>query len=97
MKRRGPKPEKVVLTVEQKEELLKIHRSRKVEKRIALRTEIILLSSEGLGTTQIAKHLYISRPTVVAYIKRFKEKGLEGLLDYPRTGRPPKQKNLCHF
>ncbi len=92
MKRRGPIAENVVLTVKQKEELLKIRRSRKAEKRIALRAEIILLSSEGLGTTQIAEHLHISRPTVVTYIKRFKDEGLDGLLDHLRTGRPPKQK-----
>ncbi len=92
MKRRGPKPEKVVLTVKQKEELLKIRRSLKVEKRIAIRAEIIILSSEGLGSTQIAKHLHISRPTVITYIKRFKEKGIDGLLNHLRPGRPPKQK-----
>ncbi len=92
MKRRGPKPKKVVLTVKQKEELLKIRRSLKVEKRIALRAEIIILSSEGFGTTQIAKHLHISRPIVITYIKRFKENGLDGLLNHLRPGRPRKQK-----
>ncbi len=92
MKSRGPKPERIVLTVKQKEELLKIRRSRKVEKRIALRAEIIILSSEGFGTTQIAKHLHISRPIVITYIKRFKENGLDGLLNHLRPGRPPKQK-----
>lgn len=37
---------------------------------------------------QVAKDLGISRPTVYTWIHRFNERGLCGLEDQPRAGRP---------
>ncbi len=47
---------------------------------IAQRARIILLASEGIANHAIAQNLSISRPTVILWRKRFKEKGSEGLL-----------------
>lgn len=57
---------------------------------IAQRARIILLASEGVANHAIAKRLLVSRPTVLLWRKRFKEKGSEGLLKIEQgRGRKP--------
>jgi DNA-directed RNA polymerase specialized sigma24 family protein len=53
------------------------------------RAKIILLAAEGLGNDEIAARLDTRREVVSTWRKRFFEKGLEGLEDRPRPGRPP--------
>lgn len=52
------------------------------------RAHIILLAAEGLQNTEIAKRTKTSRVAVTKWRGRFIEKGLEGLGDAPRSGRP---------
>lgn len=52
------------------------------------RARIVLLASEGMQNTEISKQTKTSRVTVTKWRSRYAEKGLEGLLDTPRTGRP---------
>jgi transposase len=54
------------------------------------RCQIILLSSEGYSTSQVAKVVRFSEDTVLYWIDRFEAEGLAGLEDRPRSGRPPK-------
>ena len=57
---------------------------------IAQRARIILLASEGVANHAIAQKLSVSRPTVILWRKRFKEKGSEGLLKIGQgRGRKP--------
>ncbi len=58
------------------------------EQRTALRAKIILRAAEGIANVAIAAELGISVPTVGLWRTRFKERGLAGLADGPRTGRP---------
>jgi len=58
------------------------------EQRTALRAKIILRAAEGVANVAIADELGISVPTVGLWRTRFKERGLDGLADGPRTGRP---------
>ena len=39
-------------------------------------------------STEIARRLRVSRPTVTRWRRRFAERRVEGLLDEPRPGRP---------
>lgn len=53
-----------------------------------LRARIVLLSGAGLGPAAIAEQLSCSTQTVVTWRERFRESGVEGLSDAPRSGRP---------
>ncbi|MFQ5348833.1 MAG: IS630 family transposase [Thermoanaerobaculia bacterium] len=63
-------------------------RSRKTDRSLAERARIVLLSGEGVSATQIQKRLEVTRPTVFKWRKRYRERGVEGLRDAPRSGRP---------
>jgi transposase len=53
------------------------------------RAKLLLLAAEGITNTEIAERLGISRPTVIAWRKRYtREKLRGGLADRPRRGRP---------
>lgn len=57
---------------------------------IAQRARIILLAKEGMANHAIAKKVSVSRPTVLLWRKRFKEKGSKGLLKIEEgRGRKP--------
>ena len=51
--------------------------------RDTLRARIILLAAEGLKNQEIAKTLGTSSNTVGKWRRRFVEKGIKGLYDYP--------------
>src|SRR5215213_3573249 len=53
------------------------------------RAKILLLAAEGVANSEIAERLGVSRPTVIAWRKRYVREGLTGgLADWPRPGRP---------
>ena len=52
------------------------------------RAKIVLLAANGLGNDEIARRLDTPRKIVWLWRKRFFEKGLEGLDELPRPGRP---------
>ena len=53
------------------------------------RAKILLLAAEGVTNTEIAERLGVSRPTVIAWRKRYAREGLTAqLADRPRRGRP---------
>lgn len=88
----------IELTMEQKEELLTMSRSRKLEKRYVERAEIILCSDQGMQLDEIVKITGLSRPVVNKWRQRFRQKGIIGLKDAERSGKPktitPEQKAL---
>jgi transposase len=56
---------------------------------VAQRAKILLLAAEGMANTEIAQRLGVSRPTVIAWRKRYASEGLTTeLADRPRRGRP---------
>ena len=56
---------------------------------VAQRAKILLLAAEGMANTEIAQRLEVSRPTVIAWRKRYAREGLIAeLADRPRCGRP---------
>src|SRR5512132_1187101 len=56
---------------------------------VVQRARILLLAAEGVANTEIAERLGVSRPTVIAWRKRYAREGLTAqLADRPRRGRP---------
>ena len=63
-------------------------RSPSVSAGVALRARILLATAEGEGTSQVARRLGVSRPTVIAWRQRYRFGGIDALIDAPRSGRP---------
>lgn len=78
----------IELTVAEKEELLTMSRSQKLEKRYVERAEIILLSEQGLSMIDIVEKTGLSKPVVNKWRQRFRQYGIDGLKDAPRSGKP---------
>lgn len=78
----------IVATVEQRQELLVMSRSLKIERRYNLRAQVILLSLEGKGLEEIITKSGMSRPVVNKWRQRFRHSGIEGLKDAQRSGKP---------
>ncbi|MGE4560290.1 MAG: transposase [Desulfobulbus sp.] len=76
------------LTDEERLELEKNVKGQKVEKRLYLRSQIVLMAAEGLESKEIAQVLNISEKTCRKWRHRFDEKRLEGILDLERSGAP---------
>jgi hypothetical protein len=49
---------------------------------------IVLACADGTGTSETARRLRVSRPTVIKWRDRFDEHGVAWLHDEPRSGRP---------
>ena len=55
---------------------------------LAQRARIVLLAAEGAGTSEIVLRTGASKPTVIAWTRRYAAEGLAGLDDRHRPGRP---------
>jgi len=71
-----------------RDELERLTRSSSVRAGLAQRARIVLLAAEGLSNTAIATRVGVSRPTVIGWRERYQAKGVEGLEDEDRSGRP---------
>jgi transposase len=71
-----------------REELERLTRSSSVRAGLAQRARIVLLAAEGMANTRIAELVGVSRPTVIGWRDRYAARGLAGLDDDPRSGRP---------
>jgi transposase len=63
-------------------------RSPSVRAGLARRARIVLLAAEGLGTNEIVRRTGVSKPTVIAWKRRYVADGVGGLDDRPKPGRP---------
>jgi transposase len=79
---------KIILTEEEKQELLTWSRSQKIDFRYVLRSKIILMCAEKKKYKRIMRELKISKPVISKWKSRFFEMKLEGLKDAPRSGKP---------
>src|SRR5215204_2485918 len=55
---------------------------------LAQRARIVLLADEGVGTNEIVARGGGSKPTVIAWKKRYAAEGIAGLDNRPKPGRP---------
>ena len=82
---KGGRPKPLLILSEQAREYLeRIVRAPTSAQRDVLRARIVLLSSDGLTNTLVAKKLGISGQTVGKWRKRFIDFGIPGLTDAPR-------------
>ncbi|MFE1971657.1 helix-turn-helix domain-containing protein [Streptomyces hygroscopicus] len=66
----------------------------KGEVRRVLRASIVPAAADGAGTAAIARRLAVSQNTVRKWRGRLAERGMEGLKDAPRSGRPRRYDGL---
>ena len=62
--------------------------STSVRPELKLRARIVLLAADGAGTSEIVAQTGASKPTVIAWKKRYAAEGLSGLQDRRKPGRP---------
>jgi len=77
------------LTAEEVASLRRFLRAASTPQRLATRAEIVWLAHERRSEATIARWARVTRPTVRLWVERFTARGLEGLKDAPRSGRPP--------
>lgn len=79
---------KIELTPEERRELEKNVKGHKTEKRLFIRSQIVLMSADGMECTKIAEILNISAKTCRKWRNRFAEKRMAGMEDLERSGSP---------
>ena len=76
------------ITPDDQAELRRWARSSQLPAVLVQRARILLLAADGVANTEIAERVGVSRPTVIACRRRYGRRGLAGLPDRPRPGRP---------
>lgn len=76
------------LSVEEEQEIARRARSRTAPVRAVERARIIVLAQQGMRAPAIAAELGCSISVVRRWVARFNDRGLDGLVDAPRSGRP---------
>jgi len=69
-------------------ELRAVLRTPSASQQQALRARIVLRAAQGATNTQIAGEVGVSLPTVGLWRRNFAARGIDGLTDAPRSGRP---------
>ena len=93
MSTRGRPPEIAVhLTDEQRVELREFERHQPGY--ISERAHFVRFSDQGVSAPEIALRFGYSAPTVYTWLRRYLRKGVAGLRDRPRPGRPPQERLL---
>jgi transposase len=83
-----PRRADVVLSDREREVLERWARRPKSAQALALRCRIVVAAADGESSKEIAARLGCNRSTVGRWRGRFAERGLDGLHDEPRPGKP---------
>jgi transposase len=86
--RRGQNPFQVTLTASERKLLKRWVRTPTAPYRQVLRAKVVLLGAAGHRNAHIAERLQVTGNTVRKWRRRFRQQGLVGLRDRPRSGRP---------
>lgn len=78
------------LTLPDRNRLEQLARSTRGPAGLARRARVLLLLAEGLSLRRIHAHTGMSPRRIRAWKQNWRQKGLDGLLDSPRPGRPKK-------
>lgn len=78
----------LVLTIEERAGLERRVRAQTTAHRDRQRAQVVLLAADGVPGTQIAEMVGLSQQSVCKWRIRFRDRGLDGLDDAPRSGRP---------
>jgi transposase len=77
------------VSVQDRAELERRVRAKSATARSVERARMVLLSAQGVSGLEIAERVGCCEPTVIRWRRRYAERGLAGLEDAPRAGRPP--------
>lgn len=77
------------VTAAERQAVKRLAHSRTAPARAVERARVIQAALDGMTVEQIAVELGLARNTVYLWLKRFQARGLAGLEDAPRGGRPP--------
>jgi len=88
MPRGRPHQTRLLISAQDRAELLRWSRRPKSSHALAQRASIILRCAEGDSNNQVARDLRLDNGTVGKWRQRFVARGLAGLLDEPRSGAP---------
>ena len=77
------------LSEEEAHRLARMTRSQKLGAGLVRRAQIIQHAVDGLSAPEIAARMGLCGATVRFWLKRFNERGLDGLEEDMRSGRPP--------
>jgi len=89
MARTGRPKTELVLTDDEHDQLTRWSRRAKSSQSLALRSRIVLACADGADNKTVAARVGCAAVTVGKWRARFVELRLDGLLDEPRSGRPP--------
>ena len=88
----GPKPPEVPLSLDERQELVRLTRAHKTPQHVSFRAQIMMQLADGHNTREVAKTLHTSRLTVRRWRRHWLERlecsVLERLQDAPRCGTP---------
>jgi transposase len=76
------------LTTDEEQTIEKRARSRTEPARLVERAKMVWLARQGKVAPAIGREIGVNQATVRLWLKRFNAKGLAGLQDEPRSGRP---------
>lgn len=85
-----PSPRVIHLKNQVRRKLERLVRAGTTENRVATRARMILLRADDVPVLEIGRRLEVSDDSVQRWCDRFKGKGVDGLRDLPRSGRPRK-------
>ena len=77
------------VTSAEREAVRRLAHSRTAPARAVERAQVVLAALKGASVEEIAVRLHLARNTVYLWLHRFDTRGLAGLEDAPREGRPP--------
>ena len=80
--------EPLVLSFDERVELERRLRAQTTTHRDRQRAEVVLLAADGVTGREIAPRVKLSEQSVCKWRQRFRDEGLDGLVDAPRSGRP---------
>jgi transposase len=78
-----------LVTDEERQGVARLTRSRTAPARTVERAQVVQAALKGASVEEIAVRLRLARNTVYLWLHRFEARGLSGLEDAPRGGRPP--------
>jgi transposase len=76
------------VSAEERVQLERLVRAASTPQQTAVRAQIVLAAADGEPSRRIAARLGVSEPTVKLWRRSFAGRGVDGLADRPRSGRP---------
>lgn len=86
--RSGRPKQPLTLNPDERRQLESVASSRSLPHGLVERAQIVVLAADGLSNTAIARRMRLSLPTVGCWRQRYLQRGLQGLHDELRPGRP---------